>query len=225
MNQLAVFGKYWESGQVKTRLAEAIGAQAAAEVYRVFLSTTIHRCSAIDAQRTLVYWPPERRTEMSGLAGDDWDIHCQAEGNLGDRMLTFFEQAFKTSPSRVVLIGSDSPNLPLSLIELAFKRLQDVPIVLGPSEDGGYYLVGATRVVPEVFTDIDWSSSQVWQQTVANLQKAGVHYEKLPLWYDVDEKADLDRLYTDLLNEDVGDRHLANLAAQVRSAIDRTSHE
>ena len=213
MKQLGVLGKYWEPGAVKTRLAQSIGKETAANIYKAFLETTLGRCGAVDADHTLAFWPPDREREMASLAGDDWHLLPQSDGNLGERMRDFFERALQQPETRVVLIGSDSPHLPLGYIEEAFERLRDVPVVMGPSDDGGYYLVGATRLVPEMFTDIDWSSQDVWQQTEAKLKATGTRFDQLPTWYDVDEEADLKRLLKDLAETKREDPHLAALAA------------
>jgi rSAM/selenodomain-associated transferase 1 len=143
-------------------------------------------------------------------AGAFWSLEPQAEGDLGARMRAFFEWAFASGATRVVLIGSDSPTLPIPFVEEAFAALAQHPVVLGPTLDGGYYLVGAdcqsvgeavlrpAASVPPIFERIDWSTSAVFEQTVERLRAAGLPYHVLPPWYDVDELADLARLKQEL---------------------------
>lgn len=224
LKQLGVFAKYWEPGTVKTRLSKSLGAEQAASLYHDFLSVTLRRCESIDARRMLVYWPADRQREMAELAGASWQLQTQSPGDLGLRMRNFFRSALQGRGSRVVLVGSDSPHVPLDRIDMAFERLRKVPVVVGPSEDGGYYLLGATRLIPEIFVDIDWSSKRVWQQTQDKLRATGTPYEALPIWYDIDELSDLERLSTQLIanqdnrdNIEACDPHLKELAAKLAS--------
>ena len=197
-----MFAKYWCAGQVKTRLAQAIGDQAAAQVYRVFLISQCHQLGGI-GDSMLVYSPFDRLDEFreflsSQPFGEHWELLPQVEGDLGTRMQEFFRVAMDSGYSRVVLVGSDTPTLPRSYVEAAFRLLQDKEVVLGPTSDGGYYLVGARENVPQIFREIDWSTSHVWDQTIQRLQDRRVSYGALPEWYDVDDLADLKRLLADL---------------------------
>src|SRR5262249_472880 len=110
----------------------------------------------------------------------------QSAGDLGQRISNFFAYAFLSGAYSVVLIGSDSPTLPLSFVEWAFAELEQADLVLGPATDGGYYLVGAGRPVPPVFANIPWGTRQVLHGTMALVQKAGLRLALLPPWYDVD---------------------------------------
>lgn len=215
MRHLGVFAKYWDPGTVKTRLALTIGDAAAAEIYRSLLTTTLRRCEAVEAIRILACWPPERQPEMMTLTHGRWCVEQQSKGDLGARMQHFFEKRLESPDSRAVLIGSDSPQIPLQRIEAAFVALASSPVVIGPSEDGGYYLIGATRVIPEMFADIDWSSDQVMHQTVNQLKSTGAPYAVLPTEYDIDEQADLQRLCQELQQLKSRDPHLDQLLAEL----------
>jgi rSAM/selenodomain-associated transferase 1 len=120
------------------------------------------------------------------LAGDRFELIAQAEGDLGCRMANFFDTVFKQAAARAVLLGMDSPTLPLSYISDAFEQLENVDLVLGPAMDGGYYLIGLSGSIPPVFQDMNWSRSDVLTTTVERLR--GSHYRLglLPPWYDVD---------------------------------------
>ncbi|MBI3462957.1 MAG: TIGR04282 family arsenosugar biosynthesis glycosyltransferase [Planctomycetes bacterium] len=191
---LGVFAKYWTPGQVKTRLAAALGQEAAARLYAAFLRTTLSRFRHCGDRRVVVFSPSDRRGEFKALCSGDWELAPQSTGDLGDRMHRFFADAFAKGASRIVLIGSDSPTLPAEYIDRAFDLLADSPVVLGPTTDGGYYLVGISGQIPPIFEGIAWSTPQVWRQTAERLAVAQLRYDILPQWYDVDESADLERL-------------------------------
>jgi glycosyltransferase A (GT-A) superfamily protein (DUF2064 family) len=91
----------------------------------------------------------------------------------------------------VVAIGADSPTLPVEYVRRAFELLVERPVVLGPARDGGYYLVGASEDVPPIFSDIDWGTARVWQQTVTRLNESRIPFHELPPWYDIDTARDL----------------------------------
>src|SRR5262245_44953067 len=162
---LGMFAKHWTPGRAKTRLAEAIGDARAAEVHRLFVSAIAQRMSAVGDERVLAIDPPESDQEFRRELGDSWELQAQAGGDLGERMTAFFEAGLARA-GRVVLIGSDSPDLPVECVAKAFEALKDVEVVLGPAADGGYYLVGVAGSVPPIFTGIPWSTAQVWPQTV-----------------------------------------------------------
>ncbi|MBI4464792.1 MAG: TIGR04282 family arsenosugar biosynthesis glycosyltransferase [Acidobacteria bacterium] len=117
------------------------------------------------------------------------------EGNtLGDRMGVAFARALASGGRRVVIFGSDSPTLPLSVVQQAFQSLHECDLVLGPTEDGGYYLIGCRRFDPDLFENVQWSTSSVFEQTHTNAQRLGYRIAVLPLWFDLDEWKDVERL-------------------------------
>lgn len=198
MKQLGILAKYWEPGGVKTRLAESIGAGPSSMLYRGFVETLLRRFEGVADQRTLCYWPPHRREAFARMAGPAWELAAQSSGDLGSRMQHYFESTLAAGAASAVLIGSDSPTLPRAYLEQAFTALERRQVVLGPTVDGGYYLVGVSGSVPPIFADIAWSSSQVWQQTVEHLRRTGTRFAELPPWYDVDQVDDLARLTQEL---------------------------
>lgn len=199
VNCFGMFAKYWQPGKVKTRLAGGIGAVSAARVYESFVVALTSRFRAVADCRILCFSPRERRKEFTELAEPHWTAVPQAEGGLGERMSVFFSEAFQSGADRVVLIGSDSPTLPRENIAAAFELLAENDVVLGPTPDGGYYLIGARRTTPPVFEDVAWSTPDVLAQTIERFRAAELTYEQLPSWYDVDELADLHRLRDELL--------------------------
>jgi rSAM/selenodomain-associated transferase 1 len=223
MRQLAIFAKYWEPGQAKTRLAATIGHDQASRLSQVFLTTLVRRLAGSAEQAVLVYTPPERRQEFAALAGPAWELRPQDRGDLGHRMARYLSAALATGASPVVLLGSDSPHVPAAYIAQAFDALRHVPVVLGPTTDGGYYLVGVAGAVPPIFSGITWSSPAVWSQTRTRLEQAGCPFSVLPEWYDVDQADDLLRLHDDLALEPSLEPALQDLLTAVRRALD--THE
>lgn len=198
MDQLGVFAKYWEPGHVKTRLAAMIGSEASSRLYLALVRCLLHRLAGLADRRVLAFTPAERRGEFAAVAGDAWQLEPQVEGDLGERMRHYFEQAHRSGARRVVLLGSDSPNVPLAYVAQAFELLEQKPVVIGPSADGGYWLLGTSRPDPPIFDRIAWSTEAVFQQTTRRLDTAAWPYAVLQPWYDVDELADLVRLRKDL---------------------------
>ena len=200
-SQLGMFAKYWEPGRVKTRLAGSVGSQTAAELCQLFVMTLLRRFATTAQRRVLCFWPPEVETEMKRVAVD-WSVSAQSEGDLGQRMRRYFDQAFADGQQRVVLIGSDSPNLPRERVFDAFKLLASHDVVIGQTPDGGYYLIGLSRPCPEVFANVPWSTAKVWEHTMENVRQANLTHAVLEPWYDVDELDDLYLLQADLLTAD-----------------------
>ncbi len=182
-------------GQVKTRLAAALGPTAAAELYGAFLADLTSRFRDAGDRRFLCYSPdtPEAAAWFKDLAGTDYELWPQPPGSLEPRLQKFFSFAQEEDADRTVVIGSDSPTLPREFVELAFERLSTTDCLLGPATDGGYYLLGLKKPLP-IFHAIDWSTPNVLPQTVAHLRECRASLELLPPWYDVDTAEDLDWL-------------------------------
>src|SRR4029453_10402983 len=109
----------------------------------------------------VAFWPPEAQGCFAGVVQGRWELVPQTDGDLGKRMQTFFVTALGRA-ERVVLIGSDSPDLPREVLPQAFDALASHDVVLGPAADGGYYLLGIARRIPAIFEGIAWSSRDVW---------------------------------------------------------------
>ena len=119
----------------------------------------------------------------------------QPDGSLGDRLIHAFSRAFANGMERAVIIGSDSPGLPLNYLEDAFDRLNSADVVLGPSQDGGYYLIGLSKSLhPEIFQNISWSTSLAFAQTLNAAKQIGLSAELLPEYFDIDTFHDLKKL-------------------------------
>ncbi|HEV2948206.1 MAG TPA: TIGR04282 family arsenosugar biosynthesis glycosyltransferase [Gemmataceae bacterium] len=120
------------------------------------------------------------------MAGDRFELTAQPEGDLGRRMADFFESVFQRGADQAVLLGTDSPTLPLSYISSAFEQLEDVDLVLGPATDGGYYLIGLSGSIPSIFQNMNWSRPSVLADTIDRLRGSSYRLGLLPAWYDVD---------------------------------------
>lgn len=197
VTHLGVFAKYWEAGAVKTRLARTIGFAAAAELHRSFVATTLRRFRHVGASRSVWMWPPECAESFSEtvaeLVSDSWRVRLQSAGDLGWRMREYFAATLPHS-GRAVLIGSDSPDLPAERIDEAFSALGTHDVVLVPSRDGGYCLVGMSSWIPQIFDNMAWSTPGVLATTLSRLDSAGARYVLLNDWEDIDDVADLARL-------------------------------
>jgi rSAM/selenodomain-associated transferase 1 len=200
--QLGIFAKHWQPGAVKTRLAASIGEKTAAALHRCFVQTLLNRFQHVADRQALWFTPADSAEEFRQLDLGRWTLEPQASGDLGARVKHYFSSALSASdslrPLRTVLIGSDSPDLPLEYVDEAFDKLRSFPVVLGPATDGGYYLIGASQTVPPIFDNIPWSTPEVWTQTISRLTAAQIPYHVLPKWYDVDDFTGLRRLETSL---------------------------
>jgi len=215
---LGMFAKHWTPGRVKTRLAAEIGKQPAAEVHRLFVTALLQRFSGLADERVLAFDPPECRSDFQQEAGAAWQPLSQGSGDLGQRMEAFFAAGLARA-KHVVLIGSDSPDLPANCIAEAFEHLIDAEVVLGPAADGGYYLVGAAGSIPPIFSDMPWSTAELWPQTVRRLIEAGCRWHALPQWYDVDTAIDLTQLRMRLRRCQGNDLRLVSLADELTSLL------
>lgn len=178
---LGVFAREPVAGRVKTRLAAATNPELAARIATAFLRDSLDRFSAIRAQRYLALTPDDA---FPIVADNRYRLIPQGPGDLGARLARFFQRF--TRGNRVVVVGSDSPTLPVSHIDQAFECLRVHDVVLGPATDGGYYLVGCRSFLPTLFEGIRWGSAHVLQESVARLTDCQASLALLPPWYDVD---------------------------------------
>jgi rSAM/selenodomain-associated transferase 1 len=194
---LVVMAKAPIPGTVKTRLMPLLTADQAAELARGLLLDQIeHLCAFAEADLHLAYAPSSARGLIRQLAPPRFAIFPQSEGDLGARMRHIFATLFAKRYQRIVLIGADLPPVPLEYFTAAFSCLRrNVPgAVLGPADDGGYYLIGLNQHQPALFEQINWSHDQVLAQTVAKVASLGVPIAQIPGWFDVDTVEDLQRV-------------------------------
>ncbi len=188
MNSVIIFAKYPRAGKVKTRLGATIGLQLSADFYSIFLRQTLAFASGHDSHKVFVaYEPPDKEQEFAAMLPPGCAMFPQTGTDLGQRLANAFETAFTAGADRVLALGSDSPTLPPASIEQGFSRLNDSDLVIGPAEDGGYYLIGSKTFCPELFRGIEWSSQSVLESTLAIAAKMNLTAALLESWYDVDD--------------------------------------
>lgn len=184
-----LFARWPVAGQVKTRLAEAVGAERAARLYQAFTDDLVETMREGPHDLIIVASPPAALPQFEGRYGVT--VWPQAEGDLGTRMEKGFEAAWAAGYSRVVLIGSDIPHLPLVRVRAALTAMPSFDVVLGPSEDGGYHLVALKQPI-DLWHGIAWSQPDVLHKTMARCQ--GRRLLLLEPTFDVDDVHDLKRL-------------------------------
>lgn len=187
-NTLLIFIRNPELGQVKTRLARTLGDAEALRIYQLLLDKTRQAALGCQAERWLFYSDFADKTDAweTGL----FEKKVQSPGDLGERMESAFRGAFEAGASKVVIIGSDCPQLSGAALNDAFKALDSADFVLGPVPDGGYYLIGMKVWEPSVFRDIEWSTETVREKTIEKIRSAGKSWKLLPMLLDVDTEAD-----------------------------------
>jgi len=189
---ILIFVRAPVAGRVKTRLAASIGAEAALRVYRRLAehAVAVARAAGDDVAVRIHYTPADAEAEVRAWLGDATWLP-QAEADLGGRMREAFEAAFADGFERVVIIGSDLPDLSRDVLRRAFNALDTHRVVLGPAADGGYYLLGMTEMIAGIFDGVPWSTPRVLDETLARLRAAGIRVAMLETLADVDEAADL----------------------------------
>ena len=190
---LLIFLKYPEPGKVKTRLAQYIGKEKAAHIYSVMAETIIHHVSKSREHKTIIFFdPPERKSDVENwLPNNDCKFLPQEGNSLGERMANAFSKAFSLGAEKAVIIGTDCIDISNDLISQAFVELDRTDVILGPAEDGGYYLLGLKKLIPEIFNNIDWSTDRVLNQTLKTLREKGLRFQLLQTLKDIDTANDL----------------------------------
>lgn len=222
-----VFGMFVKqpvAGRVKTRLAASLGTdgtESAAMLYDAFQTDLVDRFRGRYDQRWLGFSPASATGFFENLSQADYRLWAQPDVDLGNRMRAFFEMAFANGAGRVVLIGSDSPTLPTSLVDEAFELLRTRDLVVGPATDGGYVLIGQSGSVRDVFDGIQWSQPGVLAQTVQIAQRQSLSVDLLTPWYDVDTIDDLRMLQGHISGLDTAGK--GQKLSATRSALSRIS--
>jgi len=192
---LIIFAKSPIPGKVKTRLTPCITPTEAAELYKAFIIDIIGNTHKLKCERvTIAYTPSNEEATFYSICGQSVDYLPQKGHDLGERMKNAFKHSFDKGSKRTVIIGTDSPTLPSSYIQKAFDALKEVSVTIGPTFDGGYYLIGLSEQNDAIFDGIDWSTSKVFGQTLTRIQVVNKQLYVLPPWYDVDTPDNLEFL-------------------------------
>ena len=193
---ILLFVKYPEKGLVKRRLSEHLEEDFVVALYKSFVLDHLERVEEVGTPFFICFFPEERKEDFVSWLGRDYEYMPQTGNDLGWRMMNCFREAFSQGFDKVILTGSDSPDLPPAFPNEAFRSLGTHDTVLGPAFDGGFYLIGFRRdsFLPDVFKGISWGAETVFQETMARLEKGERTVHVLPVWHDVDRVDDLKEL-------------------------------
>jgi rSAM/selenodomain-associated transferase 1 len=196
VNALVVFAKAPLPGETKTRLVPPLTFEEAAALSRALLIDQLNHLSAYNEAELFVAFAPE---SAAGLFGDlvpaGWSCFPQQGEDLGERMQRAIESVLAAGFTNVLLIGSDLPPVPFQTFHAAYGALNaGRDVVLGPTADGGYYLIGMSRLIRGIFAGMVWSRADVLHATLEKLGRAGLTHELVSLWHDIDTPEDLARL-------------------------------
>lgn len=193
---LAVFARAPALGRVKTRLSPPLSAEQGLALHTALVEDTLEHLGRIrrdHLEKFLLLSQPLLDPQDLSVP-ESWTTAIQAPGDLGKRLAGLFYTSFRGEARRIVVVGSDSPTLPIEAITEAFEGLVHSKVVLGPAEDGGYYLLGCSEWIPEIFQHIDWGTETVLEQTTTILKRRDIPYTTLIPWYDIDRAEDLEKL-------------------------------
>ena len=194
---LLFFVKNPQQGNVKSRLARDVGEHVARDLYKNFVIDLLSTLNKRAFPLYCCFYPEDAIRDIKQFMGADYQFLAQRGGDLGARMAHCFHQAYSKGFNRVLLIGSDSPDLPAEIIDEAFTSLEEVDSVIGPAFDGGYYLIGFTKgsFTPEVFVSMLWGTETVLKQTTDILKKNNRTTHLFPRWGDIDTLEDLRQFF------------------------------
>ena len=183
---LIIFKKNLLYGKVKTRLAATIGNARAFDVYKKLISHTYSVAKQVTCDSIVYYSSHIEKNDEHNFYKE-----IQYGNNLGERMKNAFNDVFQKKYSKVIIIGSDCPQLNCTIVNEAFEQLNNVDVVIGPAADGGYYLLGMKQLYTFLFENIEWSANSVFEKTVSVCKSHGVSRFHLPILHDVDVEEDL----------------------------------
>jgi hypothetical protein len=194
LSRLIVFARFPEPGVSKTRLIPALGPAGAAELHRQMVEHTLQWLKVLRERIPIsieIRYAGRPLEPFRRWLGPAFSYAEQGDGDLGARMFRSFQDAFRMGLKKVILIGTDAPDLSADLVEGALVLLKSSDLVLGPAEDGGYYLIGLRRAAPQLFQEIPWGGAEVLRKTREAARAAGLSHSLLPSLSDVDRPEDL----------------------------------
>jgi rSAM/selenodomain-associated transferase 1 len=197
---LVVMAKQPRIGFTKTRLCPPFSPQQAAEFYEAMLLDTLTLASSLPEVQLAVAITPATASDYFEQVTPQGTLLLPVAGvNIGDCLAQATDALFAAGFSKVIALNSDGPSLPRDYLLQAIDFLEKNDVVLGPGEDGGYYLIGFKHSYPELFQQIAWSTPQVLNQTLARLRTLALHVALTPTWYDVDTLQEAIRLASELV--------------------------
>ncbi len=197
---VAIVCKIPAPGQSKTRLSPQLTPEQCAALSAAFIGDTARTVAGLPGVTPYaLYTPRGPEDALRALLPPGFSLMAQAEGELGARLIRGVEDLLKQGHAGVVLIGADSPTLPLAILQQAVAAVRrEDNVVLSPAQDGGYVLIGLSRAHPRLFQDIPWSTGEVYGVTLARAAEIGLPVVPLPGWYDVDDPPSLQMLEDEL---------------------------
>jgi rSAM/selenodomain-associated transferase 1 len=193
MRRLAVFAKPPVAGRVKTRLSPALPPGLARDLHVAMLADTLAAAAESRALERVLYWSEAGDWTLPAPPAG-FHVRLQHGADLGERLERAFAELLTAPEDRAVIVGADCPRLDTATMDAAFGALEHKGLVLGPTEDGGYYLIGLARPVPELFRGVEWSTPRVFEQTLTRAVRAGLDAHSLERLADLDTPEDLVRL-------------------------------
>jgi rSAM/selenodomain-associated transferase 1 len=205
MYAVVIMAKAPEAHKVKTRLTPPLDPETASDLYCCFLLDKLEQVRGLNAMNGMsdiypmvAYTPHDRADFFEGILPFGFTLIPQTGGNLGERLANVSGYLFEHGYEKVVILDSDSPNLPTGYIYDSLRCLDKTDAVIGPCLDGGYYLIGLSSHMPGLFQDIPWSTPRVTESTIEKAAGLGISVSLIDEWYDVDTVEDLLRLKRDL---------------------------
>jgi uncharacterized protein len=226
--RLILFARFPVAGKVKTRLIPALGAEGAAALHRRLVLRTLRTACALCESQNVeleIRFTGGDANQMQHWLGDGWLCRSQDDGDLGQRMTGAFADSFREQSPATVIIGSDCPALTPGVLTAAFDFLHTRPVVFGPATDGGYYLVGLTKPIPELFQGIAWGAETVLARSLAILSRTGIEPGLLSSLDDLDRPEDLPAWRRIVESEDADLKRISviipalNEAAQIAATL------
>ncbi len=194
LSRLIIFTRFPKPGKTKTRLIPALGPEGAADLQRQMTQRTLLWAKSLAADFKValeVRFAGGNKREYQTWLGNNLDFVPQGRGNLGERMSRALQEAFAEKIRRVILVGTDCPGLTPDLGREAFTGLRSHDLVLGPAKDGGYYLIGLRKMIPQLFDAIPWGGNNVFSKTLDIARRLRLRVHILAALHDVDRPEDL----------------------------------
>jgi rSAM/selenodomain-associated transferase 1 len=206
---LLVVAKQPAPGQTKTRLCPPLTPSQAAELYECFLRDTLDAMRKVPGVEPVIGYLPNDAQDYFHQLAPDMSLIRQRGSSLGERLDGLLKQALTGGSRKAVVMDSDSPTLPVDYLSMAFEQLTETDVVLGPTTDGGYYLIGVKQPQPRLLRQVQMSTSHVLADTLALARASRLSVSLLPNWYDVDTIADLHRLESEIADMSTNGRAAA----------------
>jgi rSAM/selenodomain-associated transferase 1 len=198
-----IFLRVPRPGHVKTRLVNSLGEKTATDLYRLCADNVLRASSNLPRKikRYIFYTGTDDKAEVTRWAGQQYSFVSQIEDNLGKRIEHAFRTVFREHAQRAIILASDVPDVSAELIDDAISSLDHHDIVIGPTYDGGYYLLGMKKLHEQLFRDISWSTEVVYRQTMNITEKTGLSVHNLPWLFDIDTEEDIHKWMQTVKND------------------------